>query len=322
MSNSFISVVVPMYFEEEVAKECYRRLSEVLEGTGFGYEIIFIDDGSGDKTFEILEGIAEFDGHIRVISFSRNFGHQTAITAGIDKARGDAVIVIDADLQDPPELIPHMIKLWQEGFDVVYATRKKRDGETGFKLFTAKYFYRILSKLSDIDIPVDTGDYRLIDGKVAQVLRSMPERNRFIRGMVSWAGFRQISIEYDRKERFAGTTKYPFSKMLKFALDGIISFSSKPLKISQYMGFFAVIIAMAIFIYSVAYRIIGGKNLVYGWASIMTTVTFLGGVQLISIGILGEYIARMYDESKNRPLYVIKKEIDNHESQENSKHDI
>lgn len=313
MEGKFISVVIPMYFEEEVVEECYARLTGIMQGTGFNYELVFIDDGSRDRTLDLLEDIAKRDRLVRVYSFSRNFGHQVAITAGIDKARGDAVIVIDADLQDPPELIHKMIKLWEQGYDVVYAKRKKRIGETRFKLMTARIFYRFLDKLSEIKIPVDTGDYRLIDRKVADVLRKMPERNRYVRGMVSWAGFRQTPVEYERQERFAGTTKYPLKKMLKFAFDGIVSFSSKPLKLSQYLGFFAVLVAMAIFIYAVIYRLVGGRNLVYGWASIMTTVTFLGGVQLISVGILGEYIARMYDESKNRPLYIIAKEINNDE---------
>jgi polyisoprenyl-phosphate glycosyltransferase len=314
MDEKLISIVVPMYFEEEVASECYRRLSQVIIKTGFNYELIFINDGSTDRTYEILEGIAKQDSHVKVISFSRNFGHQIAVSAGIDKARGDAVVIIDADLQDPPELIPEMIGLWEQGYDVVYAKRKKRKGETWFKLLTAKCFYRILARLSEVKIPTDSGDFRLLDKKVVNVLKKMPEKNRFIRGMVSWAGFKQIPLEYEREERFAGDTKYPLKKMIKFAADGIISFSTKPLKVSQYLGFFAVIIAIAVFIYSIIYRIIGGKNLVYGWASIMTTVTFLGGVQLISIGILGEYIARMYDESKGRPLYIIEKEINNDEA--------
>ncbi|MGE5631254.1 MAG: glycosyltransferase family 2 protein [Caulobacteraceae bacterium] len=309
MGNKKISVVVPMYYEEKVAEVCYKRLKAVMESCGYAYELVFVNDGSRDKTLEILEKIAGNDKKVRVISFSRNFGHQVAVTAGIDKARGDAVVIIDADLQDPPELIAGMLKLWEQGYDVVYAKRKKRKGESLFKLLTARIFYRVLDKLSDTRIPLDTGDFRLIDRKVAEELRNMRERNRFLRGMISWIGFKQIPIEYERSERFAGETKYPFKKMVKLALDGIVSFSSKPLKISQYLGFFAVICAMVIFIYSIVYRLAGGRHLVSGWASIMTTVTFLGGVQLISVGILGEYIARMYEESKNRPLYIIEKEI-------------
>lgn len=309
MNEKFVSIIVPMYFEELVAEECYKQLSIVMGSCSCAYEIVFVNDGSTDRTLEILQGIAEKDSHVRIISFSRNFGHQAAVTAGIDKAKGDALVIIDADLQDPPELIKDMLELWQQGYDVVYAKRKKRSGESFFKLLTAKLFYRFLDKMTDTRIPLDTGDFRLIDKKVADVLRKMPERNRFLRGMVSWVGFKQTPIEYEREERYAGETKYPLSKMIKFALDGIISFSAKPLKLAQLLGFASVILAIIVFIYSVIYRLSGGQNLVSGWTSIMTTVTFLGGVQLISIGILGEYIARMYDESKNRPLYIIEKEI-------------
>ena len=309
MSSKLISIVIPMYYEEKVAEECYKRLKSVMDTCGYEYELIFVNDGSRDGTLDILERIAENDKNIKVLSFSRNFGHQVAVTAGIDKAKGNAIIIIDADLQDPPELISEMLKLWEKGYEVVYAKRKRRKGESVFKRITARLFYIVLDKLSDTKIPLDTGDFRLIDAKVADELRRMREKNRFLRGMVSWIGFKQIPIEYEREERFAGETKYPLKKMIKLALDGIISFSSKPLKLSQYLGFFAVICAMVIFIYSIAYRIVGGKNLVSGWASIMTTVAFLGGVQLIAIGILGEYIGRMYDESKDRPLYIIEKEI-------------
>lgn len=298
-----------MYYEEKVAGECYRRLKAVMEDCGYEYELIFVNDGSRDGTMDVLEALADSDKRVKVISFSRNFGHQVAVTAGIDKAKGSAVIIIDADLQDPPELIVEMLKLWEQGYEVVYAKRKRRKGESIFKRTTASLFYRVLDKLSDTRIPLDTGDFRLIDAKVADELRGMREKNRFLRGMVSWIGFRQTPIEYEREERFAGETKYPLKKMIKFAMDGIISFSSKPLKLSQYLGFFAVICAIAVFVYSVAYRLVGGVNLVSGWASIMTTVAFLGGVQLISIGILGEYIGRMYEESKGRPLYIIEKEI-------------
>lgn len=309
MDNRLISIVVPMYYEEKVAEECYRRLKTVMDGCGYEYELVFVNDGSRDGTLGILEGIASKDRKVKVLSFSRNFGHQMAVTAGIDKARGSAIVIIDADLQDPPELIVEMLKLWEQGWQVVYGKRKRRKGESVFKRVTAKIFYRVLDKLSDTRIPLDTGDFRLIDARVADQLRLMRERNRFLRGMVSWIGFRQTPIEYEREERYAGETKYPLKKMIKLALDGIISFSSKPLKLSQYLGFFAVICAGAVLIYSLIYRLVGGRNLVTGWASIMTTVAFLGGVQLISIGILGEYIGRMFEESKGRPLYIIEKEI-------------
>jgi glycosyltransferase involved in cell wall biosynthesis len=309
MNKRLISVVIPMYYEEKVAEECYRRLKAVMDGCGYEYELVFVNDGSRDGTLDILEGIALRDRKVKVLSFSRNFGHQVAVTAGIDKARGSAIVIIDADLQDPPELIVEMLGLWEQGWQVVYAKRKRRKGESVFKRTTASIFYRVLDKLSDTRIPLDTGDFRLIDAKVADELRLMRERNRFLRGMVSWIGFKQVPIEYEREERYAGETKYPLKKMIKLALDGIISFSSKPLKLSQYLGFFAVICAGAVLIYSLLYRLVGGRNLVTGWASIMTTVAFLGGVQLISIGILGEYIGRMYEESKGRPLYIIEKEI-------------
>ncbi len=309
MRSKSISIVVPMYYEEKVAEECYKRLKSVLDSCGYEYELVFVNDGSRDGTLDILERIAVNDRNVKVLSFSRNFGHQVAVTAGIDKAKGNAIIIIDADLQDPPELMPEMLKLWEQGYEVVYAKRKKRKGESAFKRISARMFYIVLDKLSDTRIPLDTGDFRLIDAKVADELRRMQEKNRFLRGMISWIGFKQIPIEYEREERFAGETKYPLKKMIKLALDGIISFSSKPLKLSQYLGFFAVVCAIAIFVYSFVYRIVGGKNLVSGWASIMTTVAFLGGVQLIAIGILGEYIGRMYEESKGRPLYIIEKEI-------------
>ncbi len=309
MSNKLISIVVPMYYEEKVADECYKRLKKVMNDNEINYEFIFVNDGSKDKTFEILNKIAEEDNNTKIISFSRNFGHQIAVTAGVDKAKGDAVVVIDADLQDPPELIPKMIDLWNEGYKVVYAKRKKRKGESFFKLFTAGMFYRILDKMTDIDIPLDTGDFRLMDRDVVNVLKTMKENNRFVRGMVSWVGFKQTPIEYERDERFAGETKYPLKKMIKFASDGIISFSAKPLKLMGSLGVFCVSISLIIFLYALIRKLTNDVNVVSGWASIMTAVTFLGGVQLLSISVLGEYIGRIYDESKGRPLYVIEKEV-------------
>jgi dolichol-phosphate mannosyltransferase len=304
-NNIIISVVVPMYYEEMVAKECYKQLTDTLEGKEFDYELIFVNDGSKDKTEDILLGLAKYDKRVRVINFSRNFGHQTAVTAGIFNAKGDAVVIIDADLQDPPRLILDMINLWKKGYDVVYGKRKKRNGETFFKLLTAKYFYRFLNYMSDIDIPKDTGDFRLIDKKVAQVFKNMPEKNRFVRGMMSWIGFSQTFIEYERDERFAGETKYPLKKMIKFATDGIVSFSTKPLKIVSFLGLLSIVLSIVIFLYSIISKIFIHETIV-GWASIVDIIAFFGGLQLISLGIVGEYVARIYEESKNRPLYIIK----------------
>lgn len=304
--KQLISLVVPMYFEEEVATECYNRLTEVLSGiTNYDYELVFVNDGSTDQTLPILHSLADKDPHVKVLSFARNFGHQVAVSCGIDYAKGDAIVIIDADLQDPPELIPEMIKYWERGYEVVYGKRKKRNGETAFKLVTAKLFYKVLDNLSEVHIPRDTGDFRLIDRKVADVLRNLSEHNRFLRGLVAWSGFHQYALEYERDERFAGETKYPLKKMIRFALDGIISFSAKPLKLITGLGIFSVFVAFLIMLYALASFIFPSINTAPGWTSIMITMTFIGGVQLISVGVLGEYIARMYDESKNRPLYIV-----------------
>ncbi len=306
--NELISVVVPMYFEEEVAQECYNRLKGVMNANKINYEFIFVNDGSTDRTMEILEAIASRDSRAKIVNFSRNFGHQTAVTAGIDFAIGDAIVIIDADLQDPPELIPDLIAKWKEGYEVVYAKRKKRVGETWFKLITAKYFYRFINYMSDIEIPKDTGDFRLVDRKVAYVFKKMTERNRFVRGMFSWIGFRQTYIEYERDERFAGETKYPFKKMIKFASDGIIAFSTKPLRLFMSLGAASVVISMTVLIYSLLMKFFG-QGVQAGWASIMVAITFFSGIQLLGLGIIGQYIARIYDESKNRPMYIIRETV-------------
>lgn len=303
--RELISIVVPMYFEEEVAQECYNRLKEVMTKNNINYEFVFVNDGSTDKTMEILENIAEQDDRAKIVNFSRNFGHQTAVTAGLDYANGDAIVIIDADLQDPPELIPTLIEKWKEGYEVVYAKRKKRVGETWFKLITAKYFYRFINYMSDIDIPKDTGDFRLVDRKVADVFKKMTERNRFVRGMFSWVGFRQTYVEYERDERFAGETKYPFKKMVKFASDGIIAFSTKPLKIVMTLGFVSVFVSVLVLLYAIIIRLTG-HQVHPGWASIMVAITFFSGIQLLGLGIVGQYIARIYDESKNRPMYIVR----------------
>ena len=308
MKKDLVSVIVPMYFEELVAQECYNRLKSVMETIeNIDHELIFVNDGSTDKTLEILKSIAEEDKHVKVINFARNFGHQSAVTAGLFNCSGDAVVIIDADLQDPPELIPQMLNKWREGFDVIYGKRGKRKGESKFKLITAKYFYKFLGKMSDIEIPKDTGDFRLIDKSVVEAFKQMPEQNRFIRGMISWIGFNQTYIEYTRDERFAGETKYPLSKMIKFASDGIISFSSKPLKLMTAFGSLAIAISFLIFIYAIISKFFFDTSV--GWTSLMCVMVFFGGVQLLSLGIIGEYVGRIYDESKRRPLYLIKDKI-------------
>ena len=305
-----ISLVIPMYYEEQVAEECYKRVSKVLKGLkDYDYEIIFVNDGSKDKTLPILEKIADKDKKVKIVSFSRNFGHQAAVTAGLKYVTGDAVVIMDADLQDPPELVPDMLKKWEEGYEVIYGKRKKRDGESAFKLLTAKAFYATLNKLSDVEIPKDTGDFRLVDRKVVDVVNSLPEHNKFLRGLFSWVGFKQYPYEYERKERFAGKTKYPLKKMLKLAKDGILGFSTKPLKIVGGLGILSVVVSIIILIYAILSFAFSWNNLTAGWTSIMCTMTFLGGIILISLWMIGEYIARIYDETKQRPQYIVDKKI-------------
>jgi polyisoprenyl-phosphate glycosyltransferase len=316
--KELISIVIPMYYEEEVAQECYDRLKSVMQDNNIRYEFIFVNDGSKDKTLDILTEIADRDSQAKIVNFARNFGHQTAVTAGVDFASGDAIIIIDADLQDPPEVIPALISKWKEGYEIVYAKRKKRTGETKFKLLTAKYFYKFLNYMSDIDIPKDTGDFRIIDRKAADVFKSMTERNRFVRGMFSWVGFNQTFIEYERDERFAGETKYPLKKMIKFASDGIIAFSTKPLKSVMTLGFFSVLVSFLVLVYAISIKLFG-REVETGWASIMVAITFFSGVQLLGMGIVGEYIARIYDESKNRPIYIVKDTVNIKEASHNSR---
>ena len=301
-----ISVVVPVYCEQEVIKECYTRLKKSLEIDGYTYELIFVDDGSGDFTYEILEAIANEDKNVKLISFSRNFGHQAAVTAGLRYTSGDAVVIIDADLQDPPEGIKDMIEIWENGADIVYGKRKGRKGESKFKILSAKMFYKTLNALSDIEIPKDTGDFRLADRKVIDVINSLDEHNKFLRGLFSWVGYDAVAYEYERKERFAGKTKYPLKKMLRLASDGIVSFSTKPLKLVGGLGIISIFLSVIILIYSLVSYIFNLNNLRPGWTSIMTAVTFFCGVQLLSLWIMSEYIARIYDETKKRPDYVIK----------------
>jgi glycosyltransferase involved in cell wall biosynthesis len=305
VNTQLLSVVIPCYNEEEVIGETMKRLKAFCsEIVNLDVELIFVDDGSRDKTRELLKNYAAEDARIKLIGFARNFGHQIAVTAGIDAACGDAVVLIDADLQDPPEVIHEMIVKWREGYDVVYGTRTERQGESAFKIATARGFYRLLNRLSDVPIPLDTGDFRLMSRPVVDTLRAMPERDRFVRGMVSWVGFKQIALPYKRSVRFAGESKYPLRKMLSFAIDGILSFSTKPLQLSVGFGMLCASLALAGILYALWLRLFTNVW-VEGWTALMIAVLFLGGVQLISVGILGEYIGRIYHEVKNRPLYVV-----------------
>lgn len=306
-----ISVVIPMYYEEEVAHLCYDRVSTVLRSLSdkYEYEIIFVNDGSKDKTLKILKDIANNDKCVKVISFSRNFGHQAAVTAGIKYITGDAIVIMDADLQDPPELIPEMLKLWEEGNEVIYGKRKTRKGESAFKILTAQMFYSFLNAMSEVEIPKNTGDFRLVDRKVIDVINSLPEHNKFLRGLFSWVGFEQKAFLYDRPERKLGTTKYPFKKMFKLASDGILSFSTKPMKIVGGLGVISILFSISVLIYSLCSYFGQWNNLTPGWTSIMVCITFFAGVQLLSLWVLSEYISRIYDESKGRPEYIIKEKI-------------
>lgn len=298
-----LSVIVPVFNEEEVIDESYRRLTEIAKNIKESYEIIFVNDGSSDSTEFKIKNICDRDYHVKLINFSRNFGHQSAITAGMKCSKGKAIIVIDADLQDPPEVMVEMVKKWKEGYKVVYGKRISREGETLFKKVTAKVFYRFLNYFSDIKIPTDTGDFRLIDRKVCNVMNGLPEHNRYVRGLVAWVGFSQTGVEFVREKRLAGETKYPLKKMIKFSLDAITSFSSKPLKLAFPIG---IIISLCSFLY-LAYVLIQKitNQTVPGWASIVAIVLFSNGITFILIGIIGEYIARIYDEVKARPMYVI-----------------
>lgn len=308
-SGVLLSLVVPCFNEEEVICDTNRRLATALERMPLNLEIIYVDDGSSDSTPKLLRQLQEGDEHIRVVRFSRNFGHQMAITAGLEHASGDAVVIIDADLQDPPEVIREFVEKWMDGYDVVYGVRAEREGETAFKLWTAKLFYRCMAGLSDTRIPLDTGDFRLMDRRVVDALLGMPERDRFVRGMVSWLGFSQIGISYHREARAAGTTKFSFFKMLRFAMDGIFSFSVLPLRIATWIGFAASGLAILGIVIAVLERLMGLHGLVKGWTSILIAVLFIGGVQLICMGIIGEYVGRTYGESKRRPLYVLRERI-------------
>lgn len=308
--RKFLSLVVPCFNEEEVIQETIRRLGVLAAAQpAHDFEFVFVDDGSRDNTLTLLRQAAANDPRIRVIVFSRNFGHQLAVTAGIDEARGDAVVLMDADLQDPPEVVSGMIDAWLGGYQVVYGVRTDRAGESRFKRWTAHLFYRFLNRLSDTPIPLDTGDFRLMDKSVVEVIKQIPERDRFIRGLVSWVGFRQLALPYRRAERFAGTTKYPLRKMLRFASDGVISFSTQPLKVAMLVGIGCAGLACVGILWALLSRLFS-DNWVPGWTATIIAVLFLGGIQLVCTGILGEYVGRTYMQSKGRPLYVISERIE------------
>jgi polyisoprenyl-phosphate glycosyltransferase len=300
------SIIAPIYNESQSLHELYRRTKEVMDSVDDAWELVMVDDGSTDGSTDIIRQLAADDPCVRPVIFARNFGHQLAVTAGLDYSRGQAIVIIDADLQDPPEVISEMIAKWREGYEVVYAVRGEREGESWFKLATASIFYRLIYRITDVKIPLDTGDFRLLDRKVVDVLNQMRERHRFLRGMSVWVGFKQTGVEYRRAARFAGQTKYPFKKMFKFAWDAVTSFSYLPLQVATYLGFICAGISI-LAIPIVAYlRITGSQEAFAGQATTLIAVLFLGGVQLICLGILGEYIGRLYDEARGRPLYIVR----------------
>jgi glycosyltransferase involved in cell wall biosynthesis len=305
MKSVTFSVAVPVYNEIESLPELYRRVREVMDGLDEPWELVLIDDGSTDGSTDLIRSLADDDKRLRPVIFARNFGHQIAVTAGLDYSRGEAVVVMDADLQDPPEVIPDLIAKWREGYEVVHAVREEREGETLFKKTTAALFYRLINRITDVDIPLDTGDFRLLDRAVVDTLNKMRERHRFPRGMAAWIGFRQVGVPYRRAARFAGETKYPFRKMLRLALNAITGFSYFPLQLATYFGFVCTGISLIAIPVVIALRLAGSQAFL-GQATTLIAVLFLGGVQLISLGILGEYVGRLYDEAKGRPLYVVR----------------
>jgi polyisoprenyl-phosphate glycosyltransferase len=303
------SIIAPIYNERDNLLELHRRVKEVLDSTGQPWELILVDDGSTDGSTDIIHELSKKDERVRPVIFARNFGHQVAVTAGLDYSRGDAIVIIDADLQDPPELILEMAKKWKEGNEVVFAVRAEREGESWFKLWTASLFYRIIYRITDVKIPLDTGDFRLMDRKVVNVMNKMRERHRFLRGMSAWVGFKQVGVEYKRAARVAGETKYPFNKMFRLAINAVTGFSYFPLQVATYFGFASAGIAI-LAIPVVIYMRVTGSQAFFGQATTLIAVLFLGGVQLISLGVLGEYIGRLYDEAKGRPLYIVREAPD------------
>jgi dolichol-phosphate mannosyltransferase len=298
-----LSIVVPIFNEERIIETLHRRVVDAMERSGETFELVLVDDGSRDASWEKMRAIAAEDARVVLVRLSRNFGHQIATSAGVDAASGQAVVLMDADLQDPPEIVPEMLARWREGYDVVYGRRTRRRGESWFKRASAAVFYRTIRRLTSVDIPRDTGDFRLMSRRVVEVLKRCRERNRFLRGMVAWIGYRQIAVEYERAERFAGDTKFPVYKMVRFAVDAILSFSFAPLRLATGLG---LVVSLLSFVYGV-YAVLAAVfrwDVVHGWASLMVAIVFLGGVQLVSLGIVGEYVGRIYDEVKARPLYV------------------
>jgi len=304
-SKPKISIIAPIFNEVGNLSELYERIKNVLDPVSESWELILIDDGSTDGSQDMIRNLSQKDERVRAVIFSRNFGHQIAVTAGLDYSRGEAVVIIDSDLQDPPEVILELLSKWDEGYEVVYAVRSEREGESWFKEITAAVFYRLINRITDVDIPLDTGDFRLLDRKVVNVIDQMRERHRFLRGMSVWVGFKQTGVTYKRAARHVGKTKYPIAKMIKFASDAVTSFSYLPLQMAMYLGF----IAAAMSILAIPIVIIlraSGSQVFFGQASTLIAVLFLGGVQLISLGILGEYIGRLYDQAKGRPLYIVR----------------
>lgn len=313
MNHPRISVVAPVFNEEETLPEFYQRVQAVMDGLGEPWELLLVDDGSSDDSFRIARELHEQDPRVRVVRFARNFGHQIAITAGMDYARGDAVITIDSDLQDPPEVIPELVARWREGYHVVYGVRAEREGETWFKLCTARLFYRLIAALTDVRIPMEAGDFRLLDRKVVEDMRRLREHRRFIRGMTSWVGYRQAGVPYHRHARFAGQTKYPFRKMFRLALDAITGFSDVPLRLAWTFGAVLLVLGVVLGLVLLGLRLAGQAPLA-GQGLMLTAAILLSGTQLLFLGIIGEYLARIYDEVRNRPLYTVMEVLERSES--------
>jgi glycosyltransferase involved in cell wall biosynthesis len=316
-----ISIIAPNYNESGSISEFYKRISVVMQDLGETWELVWVDDGSTDGSTEMIRELASQDPHVRPVVFARNFGHQLAVTAGLDYSRGQAVVIMDSDLQDPPEVIPDLVEKWRQGYEVIYAVRTEREGESWFKLFTASLFYRLIYRITDVDIPMDTGDFRLLDRKVVDVLVRMRERHRFLRGMSVWVGFKQTGVPYRRAARFAGETKYPLKRMIRFASDAITGFSYFPLQLATYLGFISAglsILAIPVVVFS---RLAGSRAF-QGQATTLIAVLFLGGVQLISLGILGEYLGRLYDEARGRPLYIVREAPHQEEEFESAKESV